>query len=181
MYNNGDLFTATQEFYNKVPYAKRSDFARSLANKTVDIKDGVQYIYVTGYIFKATGYMQGHIIAPYNNNTKKLLEEKTSAYKRVDGSRRSPVLWAETIRFPGGGSSGYSGLSERSKSDVNDKILGNASEGGISRDNESLRKIAGGAGENLENKRYAIDDSYLSAGERGDMKNAQRMVDEAAI
>ena len=54
MYNNGDLFTATQEFYNKVPYATRSDFARSLANKTVDIKNGEQYIYVIGYIFKVT-------------------------------------------------------------------------------------------------------------------------------
>ena len=39
----------------------------------------------------------------------------------------------------------------------------------------------GDALSNNTNKRFSLDDSYLSAVNRGDMVTAQRMVDEAAI
>ena len=200
-----DNYTLTDEFLREVPYGMREAFARSLANKTSGMVEGeVKTIYVVGYIFEADGYMHGHILAPYNEKTKNLLEVKESGYDEIDENRRGASVWAEAVQDAERGSRSNSNVSRRGRSDTDDTLFGASPERNSSGNNErvrttfetkeeaerilsQLRKLYGieeevsteSTSENGKASRE-LDTEYLSAVNRGDMESAQRMVDEAA-
>lgn len=179
-YNKGDLFDPYSIKSSKIVKNLPHDFLRMLANKTSDMSDGeTRIVYVSGYIFEANGYMQGDIISLYNNNTKKLLKGKESSYEQFNSDREITVLWSETVQNAKGGSSSNGSISQRSKSNADDKLLGITSHSEVSRDNERVRQTTE-ATESKVNKRASMDIDYLDAVNRGDMVTAQRMVDEAA-
>ena len=95
-----NYFTESEEFYKLFPTeAARGTFRRSLANKTNGMRDGeTKTIYVVGYIFEATGYLQGEIIAEYSNKTKHLLEVNRSDYNTIGEDKETVALWVENVR-----------------------------------------------------------------------------------
>ncbi len=135
-----NLYTATDEFIRDVPHNLRHDFARSLANKTSDMADGeVRTIYVSGYIFEADGYMHGHIIAPYNETTKKLLKERRAEYGRINENTEIASVWSETIRNAERGSVSNIDVPQRGRPSSDDRLFSTPSERNASRDNERIR------------------------------------------
>ena len=134
-----DNYTLTDEFLREVPYGMREAFTRSLANKTSGMVEGeVKTIYVVGYIFEADAYMHGHILAPYNEKTKKLLEVNKNKYDRINENRRLTTVWTEAIQNAEGGSSGDSDISRRGRSGADDRLPGETSERYTSGDNERV-------------------------------------------
>ena len=138
-YNKDDLYTSTAEFVREVSSGVRSDFARSLANKTSDMYEGeIRTIYISGYIFEADGYMHGHILAPYNEKTKKLLEAKESGYSEINKDREGASVWTEAVQYAENGSRGNSDLSGRSRSSADDTLLSTSSRRDSSGNNERV-------------------------------------------
>ena len=138
-YNKDDLYTASDEFIKEIPVTLRSDFARSLANKTSDMYEGeIRTLYISGYIFEADGYMHGHLLTPYNEKTKKLLEAKESGYNKIDKDREGASVWTKAVQHAEQGSSGNSNLSERRRSSSDDTLLGTSSGRNASRNNERV-------------------------------------------
>ena len=137
--NRYNLYTTTDDFIRQVPHRLRSGFARSLANKTSGMTKGeIRTIYVCGYIFEADGYMHGHILAPYNEKTKKLLEVARSEYNRINEDTESASLWTKAVRNAERGSGGDSGAPRRGRSSSDDRLLGTSSERYSSGDNERI-------------------------------------------
>ena len=94
---NDDLYTTTDDFVREVIYYDRSAFARSLANKTSDMKKGeTRTIMILGatrnnlsrvYWFSADGYMHGKMISVEIIDDKK--EIKRKEYKNgIDGDTK---------------------------------------------------------------------------------------------
>lgn len=102
-FNTDDLYTSTDEFYNQVVSDDRHSFARSLANKTLGMRDGeirTVYIYCATkvYAFKAYGYMHGEMIETctpdeYNDKIKSRKEYKNE----LDTDRKTADLWSKPI------------------------------------------------------------------------------------
>ena len=136
-----DLYTATKAFAREVAYGDRSAFARSLANKTSDMVEGeIRTIRVGGYIFEADGYMHGHMLAPYNENTKKLLEVKESGYDEIDENGETVGLWSQAVQNAEQGRSSHIDVSRRGRSGADDRLLGTSSERDSSGNNERVRE-----------------------------------------
>ena len=95
-------------------------------------------IYLNGYIFEASGYMQGHIIAPYSKKNKKLLEEKKSRYEGIDIDREGASVWTEAVRNAERGSGSNSDIFRGRRSSIDDRLLGESSGRNISGDNERV-------------------------------------------
>ena len=139
--NGYNLYTATDDFIRQVPYGLRHDFARSLANKTSGMTDGeIKTVYVCGYIFEADGYMHGHILAPYNEKTKKLLKERRLKYGRINEDTEIASVWSETVRNAERGSGSDIGVPRRGRSSSDDRLLGASSERHSSGNNERVRQ-----------------------------------------
>ena len=135
------LYTATKAFAREVAPGARSDFARSLANKTSDMVEGeIRTIRVVGYIFEADGYMHGRMLAPYNEKTKKLLEVKESGYDEIDENGETVGLWSQAVQNAEQGRSSDIGVSRRGRSGADDRLLGTSSERDSSGNNERVRE-----------------------------------------
>lgn len=135
-----DLYTATDEFQRDVPYNAQQDFARSLANKTSGMLDGERKtIYLNGYIFEASGYMQGHIIAKYDKNTRRILEVARGERSGIDRNTKITNLWTKATENARRGIIGDSSISQRGRrSSVDDRLLGESSGRNLSGDNERV-------------------------------------------
>ena len=119
------LYTDTDEFYRDVPYGDRENFMLHLVRATNNIPDGeTRFVYVNGYIFEADGFMSGHIVGPYDENTKMLLERKKVVYGRINENRSGAAVWSKAVRNAGGGSGNYIGVPRRGRSGVNDRLSG---------------------------------------------------------
>ena len=74
------VYTATDEFYNKVLRGDQSFFARTLADYTSGMKRGeTKTVYIYGgkiYVFVADGYLRGYISKVLSAET----IEKTNKY-----------------------------------------------------------------------------------------------------
>ena len=137
----GDLYTATDAFYRDVHRGDRAAFARSLANKTTGMVEGEKRtIYVAGYIFEATGYMQGRIIAKYNDKTKQILEDAKNERKQIKQNTEVAALWAGSVKYARRGSGGDSGVLGGRRSSADDRLLSSSSRSDTSGDNERVRQ-----------------------------------------
>ena len=137
-----NYFTESEEFYKLFPTeAARGTFRRSLANKTNGMRDGeTKNIYVVGYIFEATGYLQGEIIAEYSNKTKHLLEVNRSDYNTIGEDKETVALWVENVRDADRRSGSDSDLSNGGRPSSDDRLLASQSKRNSSRDNERIRE-----------------------------------------
>ena len=136
-----NLYTASKAFAREVAYGDRSAFARSLANKTSDMVEGeIRTIRVGGYIFEADGYMRGRMLAPYNENTKKLLEVKESGYDEIDENGETVGLWSQAVQNAEQGRSSDIDVSRRGRSGTDDRLLGTSSGRDSSGNNERVRE-----------------------------------------
>lgn len=106
-YNEFEIYTSSDAFYNEVPKADRSSFSRSLANKTTGMETGeirTIAIYGTGgvYFFEATGYMQGQML--HYSNASDADEYRTEKKEYLNGnnsSRQTFSAWASVFSSNG--------------------------------------------------------------------------------
>ena len=136
-----DLYTATKAFAREVAPGLRGAFARSLAFQTNDMSEGeIRILLVAGYIFEADGYMHGRMLAPYNENTKKLLEVKESGYDEIDENGETAGLWSQAVQNAEQRGSSDIDVSRRGRSGADDRLLGASSERNSSGNNERVRE-----------------------------------------
>ena len=102
---NGDLYTATDDFYRKVGWEERSAFTSQLSSKTKGIKKGktrVVQIY-TGeniYLFVADGYMTGKIgkiLSTQTADINQIIEARKDILNEIDADTEIANLWVEAI------------------------------------------------------------------------------------
>ena len=121
---------STAEFYRDVPYGARENFMLHLAKATNNIPNGeIRFVYINGYIFETDGFMSGHIVGPYDENTKKLLERKRVVYGQINKNRSGAAVWSKAIRNAGRRGSDNIGVSRRGRSSADDRLLGISSGG----------------------------------------------------
>ena len=138
--NSYNLYSTTNDFNRQVSYRLPRDFARYLANQTSGMTEGeIRTFYIGGYIYEADGYMHGRILAPYNQNTKKLLQERIFRYERIDEDGETATLWSETVQNAERGSGGDIGVPRGRRSGADDRLLDTSSRSNASGDNERVR------------------------------------------
>ena len=83
--------------------------------------------------------MRGHILAPYNNKNRKLLNERRFEYERIDDDRKGAFIWTEAIQNAGGGSGSDISIFGRRRSSSDDRLLGEEPARNASGNNERVR------------------------------------------
>lgn len=143
--NEYNDYTQTEDFYKRVPYTMQSDFRVYLSHKTNGMAEGeTRTFYNCGFIFKATGYMQGKILAKYSNRTKKLLYESEASYESINTNTRGSSVWSETIQYADQRRSGDNGLSRGGDgASGNDVLFSDTQRSYTSGDNEQIWRHSG--------------------------------------
>ena len=143
--NEYNDYTQTEDFYKRVPYTMQSDFKVYLSHKTNGMAEGeTRTFYICGFIFKATGYMQGKILAKYSNRTKKLLYESEASYESIDKDTEGSSVWSETIQYADQRRSGDNGLSRGGDGASGNDVLFSDTQGSYtSGDNEQIWRHSG--------------------------------------
>ena len=144
--NDDDLYTATGAFIREVAPNDRHAFARSLANKTTNMKDGeTRMLYIFGnnkvYSFEANGYMHGNMIETLSLSEYKSRYENRKEYKNeINTDRKTADLWIKPIPdIRGESDSDISVYERRGRSATNDSLSQNASGSNRTRDTERVR------------------------------------------
>ena len=100
---NDDLYTATDAFYDEVPYADRSAFARSLANKTSGVtKENPKKITIYAkeniYFFYADGYMQGNLLKSVSVNDVENMNDLEDIENEVYSNTETADVWSNATQ-----------------------------------------------------------------------------------
>lgn len=144
-YNKDDLYTSTAEFIREVPSGARSDFARSLANKTTEINEGeTKLVYINAggkvYAFLADGYMTRRILSSSANNIH-ILKERDDYANGTKSNRKDPNRWIKRVSdLRGESASNISVLESRRRSVGNDQIFDEESRSNRAGDTERVRE-----------------------------------------
>ncbi len=134
-YNGNELYTATEDFYLDVDRNDRDAFARSLANKTADLKqDEIRTVEIYSdkkvYFFKATGYMQGRMLKSVSaNDYDGFIKARKEYVNEIDGSSETLDTWIEALSaYRKGAGSDISDFGIGQGKNDSDGIYGRASE-----------------------------------------------------
>ena len=108
-YNGNEMYTVSDRFVLEVDKNDRDVFARSLANKTADLKqDEIRTVEIYSdkkvYYFKATGYMQGRML--YSANIDDVYEYRAEKKEYLNGnnsSRQTFGSWSSVLPLDGTG------------------------------------------------------------------------------
>ena len=108
-YNGNEMYTVSDRFVLEVDKNDRDVFARSLANKTADLKQGeIRTVEIYSdkkvYYFKATGYMQGRML--YSANIDDVYEYRAEKKEYLNGnnsSRQTFGSWSSVLPLDGTG------------------------------------------------------------------------------
>ncbi len=103
-----NLFTATDEYYQKVTKKDQESFPRKLANKTSDISQGeirtvTIYCPQKIYVFEANGYMRGDIITSYFSDSTHTRTSEVKNYVRnnINEDREIDDSWSKGLSYRG--------------------------------------------------------------------------------
>ena len=131
-----ELYTAGNEFAKDVSYGDRSSFARSLANKTLDMvpgetRDITIYCPSKIYHFYADGYMHGYMIDALSvKEVQAQRKDRREAKHESNYGREITDLWSESVRFERGNAGERVPVSENRGATVDDDQVSRTARGG---------------------------------------------------